>query len=370
MDLIRNILVSSWDLLVDASPYVLFGLLISGMLKVLLDPDLVARHLGNGRFSSVFKAALLGIPIPLCSCGVLPAALSLKKQGANNGATAAFMISTPESGVDSIAVTYALIDPIMAVARPVVAFFTAALAGIIENLIAYRTSGPLLVPTPGGGTIGNCQDILQPPPHQRIGKKAATVLRFAFVEFWADIAGWFLFGILLAGIITTVIPEDIFSSYLGTGLPSMLLMLVIGIPIYICASASTPVAAALILKGISPGAALVFLLAGPATNVTSLTVLFGILGKRTAAIYLSAIAICAVGFGLLLDHVYAALGIGAVAVVKQSSELLPEWLRIAAVAILLIISIKPVSATLLRKAHTLIGRQKRISNQPLSYGST
>ena len=167
-----------------------------------------------------------------------------------------------------------------------------------------------------------------------------------------------------------MIPEDIFSSYLGTGLPSMLLMLVIGIPIYICASASTPVAAALILKGISPGAALVFLLAGPATNVTSLTVLFGILGKRTAAIYLSAIAICAVGFGLLLDHVYAALGISAVAVVKQSSELLPEWLRIAAVAILLIISIKPVSATLLRKAHTLIGRQKRISNQPLSYGST
>ena len=140
MNLIAQILGTSWNLLLEASIYMVFGLLISGLLKVFLDPGMVARHLGKGRFASVFKAAILGVPIPLCSCGVLPAALSLKKQGANNGATTAFMISTPESGVDSIAITYALLDPIMTVARPIVAFITAAIAGISENLMGYRES--------------------------------------------------------------------------------------------------------------------------------------------------------------------------------------------------------------------------------------
>jgi uncharacterized protein len=374
MNLISTIFISSWQLLLEASIYIVFGLLISALLKVFLDPTMVVRHLGRGRFTSVFKAALFGIPIPLCSCGVVPAALSLKKQGANNGATTAFMISTPESGVDSIAVTYALIDPIMALARPLAAFFTAVFAGILENLLGYHAPGPSPGSDPkcapdaccgGGDGSGDRQ-----PPRDGFWRKGMAGIRYAFAEFWGDLAGWFLFGILLAGIITTLIPENIVSDYLGGGLPAMLFMLVIGIPLYICASASTPIAAALILKGVSPGAALVFLLAGPATNVASLTVLFGTLGKRSAVIYLGAIATCAVGFGLVLDHVYAALGISATAMVDGTSELLPRWLETTATIVLLAVSIKPVGAALLRKARRASLSRYRSSDPTARRGAT
>jgi uncharacterized membrane protein YraQ (UPF0718 family) len=347
MKMIVEMLAASWDMLQEASIYVVFGLLVSGLLKVFLDPGMVARHLGKGRFVSVFKAAILGVPVPLCSCGVLPAALSLKKQGANNGATTAFMISTPESGVDSIAISYALLDPIMTVARPIVAFVTAAIAGIAENLIGYQkpargATADLKCPVDG------CCDGIDCPPeihrtHHTLYQKIAAGLRFAFTDFWGDLVGWFLAGILLAGAITTLIPDDMFSRYLGSGWQAMVLMLAAGIPLYICATASTPIAAALILKGVSPGAALVFLLTGPATNIASLTVLVGILGKRAAALYVAAIAVCAVGFGLLLDQVYAWLDISAVAAAGQASEVMPQWLRWAAVLLLLVISVKPVA---------------------------
>ena len=135
VNIVSASLAESWDLLLDSAVYILFGILVGGLLKMFLSPSYVAQHLGRGRFSSVAKAALLGIPIPLCSCGVLPAAAALKKQGANNGATTAFLISTPESGVDSISITYALLDPFMTVARPIAAFITAFVAGMSENLI-------------------------------------------------------------------------------------------------------------------------------------------------------------------------------------------------------------------------------------------
>ena len=134
MSLVTNLLLESWRVLEQSAPYVLFGIVIGGLLKVFLPPSAVARHLGQGRFLSVLKSALMGIPMPLCSCGVLPTAAALKRQGANNGATTAFLISTPESGVDSIAVTYALLDPVMTIARPAAAFTAAAVAGVAENL--------------------------------------------------------------------------------------------------------------------------------------------------------------------------------------------------------------------------------------------
>jgi uncharacterized membrane protein YraQ (UPF0718 family) len=336
---------------------------------------MVARHLGRGRFSSVFKAAVLGIPIPLCSCGVLPAALSLKKQGANNGATTAFMIYTPESGVDSIAITYALLDPIMTVARPIAAFCTAAVAGISENLLGY-TKGTRLEEQPDRKCpVDGCCDGIDCPSeihrrHHTFFQKAGAGMRYAFTDFWGDLAGWFLFGILLAGVITTLIPDDIFSRYLGSGLSAMLIMLAVGIPLYICATASTPIAAALILKGVSPGAALVFLLAGPATNITSLTVVAGILGKRAAALYVAAIAICAVVFGLLLDMVYATLGISAMAVAGQAAEVMPPWLEWLAVLFLLAISIKPVGALLQTKVRKLMPSKAVSRRPPADCGAT
>jgi uncharacterized membrane protein YraQ (UPF0718 family) len=346
MNFVLTVLLEAWHLLLDSSVYMIFGLLVSGLLRVFMNPASVARHFGHGRIKSVVKAALLGIPIPLCSCGVLPAAVSLKKQGANNGATTAFLISTPESGVDSIAISYALLDPIMTVARPVAAFFSAIAAGITENLFRQKKGETMKRPDLSC-PVDACCDGLDCPPeehsrHHTFKQRATAGVRYAFVDVWGDLVLWFFIGLLLAGLITVVIPAGMIDRYLGGGIHSMLLMLAFSIPLYICATASTPIAAALILKGVSPGAALVFLLAGPATNVTSLTVLFGILGKRATAIYLLAVSAAAVGFGLLVDEVYHLMGVSPEAVVGQAGELVPPWARTAGALLLLLLAVRPL----------------------------
>ena len=338
--------IEAWHLLLDASIYILFGLLVSGLMRVFFSPYSVGRHLGNGRFKSVFKAALIGIPLPLCSCGVLPAGIALKKQGANNGATTAFLISTPESGVDSLAITYALLDPIMTVVRPIAAFVMAAFAGITENLVAPADSGNQGTPDLSCPVDGCCSGIDCSPSehrnHHTFTEKIIAGLKFAFKDVWNDMVGWFFIGILLAGLITAIVPPHFLETYLGGGLSAMLLMLVVGVPIYICATASTPIAAALILNGVSPGAALVFLLAGPATNIASLTVLVGVLGRRAAAIYLATIAVCTVSFGMIVDHIYRTFDVSAQAIVGQAADIVPDWLALTATVLLLILSIKPL----------------------------
>ena len=276
---------------------------------------------------------------------MLPAAATLKKQGANNGATTAFLIATPESGVDSISITYALLDPIMTVARPLAAFVTAFIAGISENLMnppKMQAIQPAI-----SCMVDNCCDGENCSPeehanHHSLSEKLKAGLNYAFGELWGDLAGWFLIGLLLGGMITVFVPEELITLYLGGGMAAMLLMLAVGTPLYICASASTPIAAALILKGVSPGAALVFLLVGPATNVTSLSVLLGILGKRATAFYLATIAIASILCGLLLDKVYGWTGISAQAVIGQSSEVIPYELKLAGAVIVLLLSVKPV----------------------------
>jgi uncharacterized membrane protein YraQ (UPF0718 family) len=276
---------------------------------------------------------------------VLPAAVSLRKQGATQGATTAFLISTPESGVDSIAVTWAMMDPVMTVARPASAFITAFVAGVAENLFGFRRNAARAIPDLTCPVDGCCDGVACDPKvhrnHHSFTEKLRAGLKFAVTDLWGDMAPWFFFGLLLAGLITVLIPDDLFSRHLGSGLPAMLLMLAVGIPLYICATASTPIAAALILKGVSPGAALVFLLAGPATNMASITVLLGTMGKRATAIYLAAIAVCSVLLGLAVDQVYAAWGVSAKAAAGQAAELFPAWAQwIAAVAVVAI-SVKP-----------------------------
>ncbi len=347
MNIIVNIFVESWHLLLEASVYILFGMLVGGLLKVFLNPSFVADHLGKGKFSSVIKAALFGIPIPLCSCGVLPAAASLKRQGANNGATTAFLISTPESGVDSMAITYALLDPIMTVARPVSAFITAVAAGITENLLHTQKEEDWEKVIDRSCPIDNCCDGHDCSPeeharHHSFGEKIWSGLKFAVDDLWGDLAGWFFAGLLLAGVISAIIPQELMVQYLGGGLHSMLIMLIVGIPMYICATASTPVAAALILKGVSPGAALVFLLVGPATNVTSLSVLFGLLGKRATAIYLIMLSLFAVLSGLVVDMIYNNFGVSASVVAGQAGEVIPYWLQFVGALIVILLSIKPL----------------------------
>ncbi len=284
---------------------------------------------------------------------MLPAAASLKKQGANKGATAAFLISTPESGVDSIAVTYALLDPLMTLIRPVAALVSAIIAGLAENIFFWKNDGKSMQ-ADHSCPVDNCCDGVDCPAevhanHHTFGEKIKAGLRFGYLEVWGDIVGWFFIGLFVAALITALVPDDLMATLLGGGLSSMLVMLVVGIPLYICATASTPVAAALIMKGVSPGAALVFLLVGPATNVTSLFVLTGILGKRGTAMYLVILSACAVMFGLGLDALYLTLGISAQAILGDASELLPEGVKLTAACILLGMSVHPLARALRKK---------------------
>lgn len=284
---------------------------------------------------------------------MLPAAASLSKQGANKGATTAFLISTPESGVDSIAITYALLDPVMTVIRPLAAFLTAMSAGFAENFLFWKKNKEEIV-MDLSCPVDNCCDGVDCPEdvhknHHTFVEKITSGVRFGYQEVWGDIVGWFFIGVFLAGLITTFVPDDLMATLLGGGLSSMLVMLVVGVPLYICATASTPVAAALIMKGVSPGAALVFLLVGPATNITSLSVLTGILGKKSTLLYLSILSACAVVFGLGIDAFYQFAGISPRVIIGEASELIPENVKLIAVILLLGISVKPLVKTLREK---------------------
>lgn len=330
-----------WEILVEMAPYICLGFFMAGLLHVLVNPQIVVKYLGKGRIKSVIYAALLGIPLPLCSCGVLPTTAGLKKQGANDGAAMSFMIATPETGVDSIAVTYALLDPIMTFFRPIAAFFTAFTAGVTQNFFGNSYDDREQEITPDlSCKVDNCCDGTDCSPeehrhHHSLREKLYAALRYGFGEILSDIASWLLIGIAIAGVIHVLIPEHVLKTYLHGGIYSMLIMLVAGIPFYICATASTPIAAALILKGVSPGAALVFLLAGPATNAATISVVYGLFRKRATAIYLGSIALCSIIMGLLLDGVYQRFGIAAQSIAGQAGELIPHWLSVSIAVLLL-----------------------------------
>ena len=340
MNIVFQIALASWTLFIEASPYLLLGVLVAGLMYLFLAPETIAKYLNSGRIRSVFKAALLGIPLPLCSCGVLPAAVSLKRQGANRGATAAFLIATPESGVDSIAITYALLDPLMTVIRPLAAFITAFAAGIMENFFSGKDEYQNSVQPDLSCRVDGCCDGQNCPPekhsnHHSILRKLWSGIHYGFFDLYRELSGWIVIGFILAGAITLWLPQDLTSRYLGGGFATMLFMLAAGIPTYICATASTPVAAALIMKGVSPGAALVFLLAGPATNLASLTVLSKVLGRRGVIVYLGSIATFSVLLGLATDWLYSFLGISLQArLAAATSELLPSWLHLGTALLL------------------------------------
>lgn len=328
IDWIVEVGAAGWDVLAASAPYMLLGFFIAGLLKAFLPDDLVARHLGASSFTGLVKAAALGVPIPLCSCGVLPAAAGLRRQGAGKGPTAAFLISTPETGVDSIAVTWALLDPFMAVVRPFSAFVTALVTGIMVQTLdrekyqvgqnspvsglsprqSARDNGSILplskslepLPCQPGADCGCTPANAGALPWQRLRKGMA----FAFGDLFRDIALWFLLGVLIAGAISVWLTPVMVSKWLGHPLLAMAAMLAVSVPLYVCATASTPIAAALVLKGLNPGAALVFLLAGPATNAAALAVISKILGRRSAVIYVAGIIICSLVMGILVDWVY------------------------------------------------------------------
>jgi uncharacterized membrane protein YraQ (UPF0718 family) len=302
---------ATWEMLVASGAWFLAGCLAAGVLHVMLSPNALARHLGPRGVGSTLKATIVGAPLPLCSCSVIPVAASLRRGGASRGATAAFAISTPETGADSVLLTYALFGWPMAVVRPLVAIVTALLAGLGIDRLTRTADEP-----PAGATqVHTCCDgagddcgvtpccAEQDAPsagQQRSG--IVRALRYGFVTLFDDLGPWLLFGFLLAGLIGVLIPDEALHQYSSSAWAHVL-MLGIGLPMYICASSSTPVAAALVAKGLSPGAAIVLLMAGPATNAATMAWAARDLGRRALVIYLVAIGACALGAGYLIDAV-------------------------------------------------------------------
>ena len=338
---IANYATACWAVLTEASPWVLLGFAAAGAIHAWVPEAALARHLGGKGPGSVLKAAIIGIPLPLCSCGVLPVAAGLRRGGAGRGATAAFLVSTPETGVDSIAVTWALMDPLMTVLRPVAALVTALVAGLAANALPEPPAAPAL-DTPKACTGGCCNgQCAAAAPASRLG----TGLAFLRDELLPDIGKWLLLGVLLAGLISALVPESALAGLPGGEWGSMLAMLAVAVPLYICATSSTPVAAALVLKGLSPGAALVLLLAGPATNAATIAVVGRILGKGAAPVYVGAIAVCSLGLGWVANRLYGLLGLDPAASIRAAGAGLPPALEGASAAALLAL----VAWSLLRK---------------------
>ncbi len=301
-------------LTLETAPWLLIGFLAAGVIKVALPVGRIYAHLGGDDLPSVFRASLYGIPLPLCSCSVLPTAQALKDGGAGKGATAAFLVSTPETGVDSISVTWALIDPIMTVVRPVVAFVTALVTGSAVNLLVRRGwDSAATADADPGDTAEDCGDALCADecaePDAAPVSRTRAALHYAFVTLLDDLTPWLAAGLAVSALISVLTPDSFFVDAVPGGLLSMLLMAVVAAPLYICATASTPIAATLIAKGLEPGAALVFLLVGPATNVATLLIVGRMLGRRTLAVYLAGIAGTALVAGALVNWWYAASGI-------------------------------------------------------------
>lgn len=304
LTMLRGLALSTLQTYTEMAPYLLLGLTFAGLLHVVFKKEFITRHLGKDSLGSVVKAALLGVPLPLCSCGVVPTALSLRKSSASKGATMSFLISTPQTGVDSIIATYGMLGPVFALFRPLAAFLIGVVGGAVAHATGTRrgeTQGPAKV-------VAGCadDDAAQGPWFQRL----VFAMRYGYVTFLDDISVQLLIGIAISGLITFFVPGDFFERFVGNDLAAMALMILGGVPLYVCATASIPIAAALMAKGVSPGVAFVFLAVGPATNAASLTIIAQSLGKKFAATYLAVMIVGAVLAGYALNFAVALFGTG------------------------------------------------------------
>lgn len=328
MELVKEFFTEVYFLFIEIAPYLLFGFFFAGILHVYFPARKLNKYLGQKGASSALNAALLGVPLPLCSCGVIPTGVSLYKNGASKGASVSFLISTPQTGIDSILVTYSLLGLPFAIVRPIVALITGFLGGLFTNTINRNEQ-----------TNEHSRQV-----ETNTGKEKNTLKRmfkYAYVDFLQDIEKWLLIGILAAGIIAVAVPDDFFTESINNNFAGMLIMLAVSVPLYVCATASIPIAAVLILKGVSPGAALVFLMAGPATNVATMTVLGKVLGRKTLITYLLSIIGGALIFGMLINEFMPLewfTGSIGMSMGSHSSHILPFWFKqISAVVLSLLI---------------------------------
>ena len=291
------------SLINEMSPYLLLGFFFAGVMHAFIPGMVYNRYLGGKGFKSVFYGALFGVPLPLCSCGVLPTAMSLRKQGASKGATASFLISTPETGVDSIIATYSVLGLPFAVIRPVAAFCNAIMGGWLINKFGDKDE---VVPVDASAKTCCCHHKQEETHHEGFLRKMREALRFGFVEMIEDIGKWLVIGLVIAGLITVFVPDEFFALFRGNTQLSMLLVLCIAVPMYICATGSIPIAVALMMKGLTPGAALVLLMAGPACNMASILVINKTLGRKSLVFYLVSIITMAILWGHVVDYLLPA----------------------------------------------------------------
>lgn len=280
------------NMLAEMAPYLLFGFLVAGVLYAFVPQSFYRNHLSKPNFWSVVKAAILGVPLPLCSCGVLPTAVSLRKNGASRGATTSFLIATPQTGVDSIAATYSLLTPAFAVIRPLAALVTAIVGGMAVN--AEDKSSKNVEPRE--------VDTIDAPGAGSFGQRIVTALRYGYVDMIQNIGKWLTIGLFIAAAITVFVPDGFFTTFADYPLLSMIAVVIVAVPMYVCSTGSIPIALSLMLKGLSPGAAFVLLMAGPAANFASIIIVDKALGRKAAAVYLATIVIGAIAFGLCIDY--------------------------------------------------------------------
>lgn len=333
----------------EAAPWLVIGLIAAGLIKALVPDALIARLLGGKGPKRSLLAALIGTPVPLCSCSVLPVAVGLRRQGAGKGPTASFLVATPENGADSIALSYALLGPVMAIARPFAAIITAVTAGLLVDAVETHDEPEL----------SDHDDPSCDHPEHRAAQQAApaatapliarviSAQRYAFSKLLGDIMGWLALGLIVAAALNAFVSQDALAQW-GQGFMGVLIMLVVGVPVYICATASTPVAAALITAGVSPGAALVFLLAGPATNIGSIAIVRREIGTKGLIAYMASIAVCSVAAGFALNQLASAFSWDIAAQADHAHAMIPLELQWAGLAILLICS----AAALGERVHT------------------
>ena len=375
-----NLFIAFWqnllELSLEAAPWLALGLALGGLMKALIPTAFLQRHLSGSGFSSIAKATVLGAPLPLCSCGVIPAAVGLRRAGASKAATTSFLVSTPETGVDSITVSYVLLGPFMAIVRPVAAVFSAILAGLLvgrdDDAGAPNTSSatqvntketsscctttstveasccgttktvePSCCDTTSTAEASCCSTADAPVKSTSLVGKVRSSLHYAATELLDDTALWLLVGLGFAALVQTYLPDDFLSSW-GNGLLAMLVMVLISIPMYICATASTPIAAGLLLAGVAPGPVLVFMMAGPATNIATLGVVAKELGKKALVGYLTGVLGGALLFAFLVDFLVTKFDINVTPQIGPELSLLPNWITLSTgllLAFLMIVSL-------------------------------
>ena len=323
-ELLIKFIKETIQLFLEMSPYLLLGFFFTGLLHIFVSEKYIRKHFSSNGFSSIFKAAFFGVPLPVCSCGVIPIAESIRKDGASKSSTMAFLVSTPSSGVDSIFATYALLGPLYAIIRPIASF----ISGIIIGIVVYFA----------GEKKDKHKDKSKIELESYSQKRTfRDGIKYGFKVIPSDIAKWLMIGVVVGGLISTLVPEDFGTSYLGTPVLNYLIILLVSIPIYVCATGSIPIALSLLAKGVLPGAALAFLIAGPSTNTVTISFVLKKMGKKIVFLYIVTIMIVSVLFGVIFDLIITGYNINIGTIINHQHENLELFKLISGIVLIYVL---------------------------------